>query len=223
MIENNLQRRRGRRRTVVPSTSLRGHFFALARQIRQWADSRATQNQHERQSVVVGVTSLDHGAGTSTVSFNLTCALASLCRSSMLLVESDFGRHYITRRLGHAKAPGLSEMLLGVATSEETIFSTPIADVSIMGCGTKSDQEALELPFDELDPLLRQTLAPYSYTVFDLPLASDLTACHSIAPYLDGIILTVDSNLIDQRRISRFKKQLETYGVEVIGIVLNKS
>ena len=221
MIENNLNRRRTHRRSVVPSSSLRGHFFALARQIRQWSDAHG--KDVSGRGTNIGVTSLDSGAGTSTVSFNLTCALASLCRAKTLLIESDFGSHYITRRLGHAKSPGLSEMLLGVASADETVFATPIADVSIMGCGTKSDQEALELPFDTLDPILQESLADFQYTVFDLPLASNLTACHSIAPYLDGVILTVDSNLIDQRRISRFKKQLETYGVEVIGIVLNKS
>lgn len=225
MIENNTTRRRNRR-SVFPSSSLRGHFFALARQVRQWAENESTSKSSRDltgRGVAVGVTSLEKGVGRSTVSFNLTCALASFCRSSTLLIESDFGSHYVSRRLGHAKSPGLSEMLLGVASSEETIIATPIADVSIMNCGTKSGDEALELPFDTLDPILHETLSQFGYTIFDLPVATNLTACHSIAPYLDGIILTVDSNLIDQHQITRFKKQIESYGVDVIGIVLNKS
>lgn len=222
MIENNVNRR-ARYRSFGPSSSLRGHFLALARQVRQWSESRATADDARANSVAIGVTSLERGSGTSTVSFNLTCALASLCRTPTILVESDFGNHYISRRLGHSKVPGLSEMLLGVASADETIIKSPIADVSVLGCGTKSDREALELPFDAIEPLILETLASYRYSIFDLPLASNLTACHSIAPYLDGIILTVDSNLIDQRQIARFKKQVENYGVEVIGIVLNKS
>ena len=81
----------------------------------------------------------------------------------------------------------------------------------------------MELPFDAIEPMLKETFAEFSYSVFDLPLASDLTACHSIIPYLDGVILTVDSNFIDQRRVARFKRQVEGYGVPVLGIVLNKS
>ena len=226
MIENNMNRRRVRSRSVVPSHSLRSHFFALARQVRQWSDNRREQLNLDPQSdrgTVVGVTSLERGVGTSTVSFNLACSIASLAKANTLLVESDFGRHYVTRRLGHARSVGLAEMLLGVAEKEETVHATPIANVSIMGCGTKSDQEALELPFETLAPILNETLADYPYTIFDLPLASELTACHSIAPHMDGVILTVDSNLIDQNRIARFRKKVENYGVEVIGIVLNKS
>ena len=93
----------------------------------------------------------------------------------------------------------------------------------MIGCGKKIEHEALELPFDGLGPMLKETFAEYSYSVFDLPLASDLTACHSIIPHLDGVILTVDSNYIDQRRVARFKRQVEGYGVPVLGVVLNKS
>lgn len=221
MIENNMQRKRSRRRSIVPSNSLRGHFFALARQIRRW--SEADGNLCVGRSTSIGVTSLERGVGSSTVSFNLTCSLASLCRTQTLLVEADFGHSFVAKRLGHEKALGLSELLAGEATEHETVFKTPITDVSVIGCGQKIEHEALELPFDAIEPMLKETFAEFSYSVFDLPLASDLTACHSIIPYLDGVILTVDSNFIDQRRVARFKRQVEGYGVPVLGIVLNKS
>lgn len=221
MIENNLQKRRSRRNVISPSNSLRGHFFALARQVRQWADTNEFVGTEG--SISVGVTSLERGVGASTVSFNLTCALASLCRARTLLVEADFGRPYISRRLGQAKSPGLAELLLDSANVEDVVFASPIADVSVMGCGRKTESEALSLPFDGVSPLLKESLSEYAFTIFDLPLASDLTACHSLAPFLDGVILTVDSNFIDQRRVERFKKQVESYGVPVVGVVLNKS
>jgi len=150
MIENNMKRQRSRSRSVVPSSSLKGHFFALARQIRRWAESNNSLSING--SISIGVTSLERGVGSSTVSFNLTCALASLCRTRTLLVESDFGHSYVAKRLGHAKAPGLSELLTGDATEHETIFATPITDVSILGCGHSVDHEVLELPM--LTPFL---------------------------------------------------------------------
>ncbi|MFK7766668.1 MAG: CpsD/CapB family tyrosine-protein kinase [Mariniblastus sp.] len=226
MIENNMERnqkdlQRARRRGVAPSSSLRRHFFALARQVRSWADARPPAPSG--RSVAVGVTSLTRGAGKSTVSFNLACAMTSISRSRVLLVESDFGKHYVTRRLGYSRAPGLSEMLLGVTDVEESVFPTPLTDLSILGCGRKSDQEALELPFDALTPIMDEKLNEYGYLVFDLPLANHLTACHSISPHIDGVILTVESNQIDQRQIDRFRKQIQNHGIEIIGVVLNKA
>jgi Mrp family chromosome partitioning ATPase len=68
-----------------------------------------------------------------------------------------------------------------------------------------------------------EKLNDFGYVVFDLPLATHLTACHSIASHMDGITLTVESNQIDQRQIGRFRRQLESQGVDIIGVVLNKA
>ena len=226
MIENNLDRRqrevnRARRKGVAPSTRLRRHFFALARQVRHWAESRPA---HESgRGLAIGVTSLASGNGRSTVSFNLACALTSLLRNPVLLVESDFGKHYISRLLGFGRAPGLGELLLGVAEFDEAVFPTPVTNLSVLGAGRKSDQEALELPFDPLPHLMSEQLNEFGFMVFDLPLANHLTACHSVTPHLDGVVLVIESNQIDQRQISRFRRQLESQGIEIVGVVLNKA
>lgn len=224
MIENNLeqvrQANRARRKGVVASSQLRSHFIGLARQVKHWADSQSKQETSRGKTI--GVTSLTQSAGRSNVSFNLACALASLDRNTSLLIESDFGKHFVTRRLGHSKAPGLSELLLGVAEKRETIFATSSREVSVMGCGGKSDQEALELPFEGLSSLITEQLDDFGWIVFDLPLADQLTACHSILPQLDAVILTVDASQLDPVQIERFRKQVESQGVDIVGVVLNK-
>ena len=103
------------------------------------------------------------------------------------------------------------------------MFQTPLSELSLMGCGRKSEQESLELPFDLLPRLIDEQLGEFGFLVFDLPLANHLTACHSILPHLDGIILSVESSHIDHNEIDRFRKQVEAHGVEIIGVVLNKA
>jgi Mrp family chromosome partitioning ATPase len=53
-------------------------------------------------------------------------------------------------------------------------------------------------------------------------MASNLTACYSIAPSLDGIILTVEANHIDQKLITRFRNSMQSLGVPIVGMVINK-
>ena len=138
-------------------------------------------------------------------------------------MESDFGQHYITRRLGQARSAGLSELLINVAEMEEVVHETPITDLQVMGCGRKSDEEALELPFDFLPEILTEKMPEYGYAIFDLPVSNHLTACHAVSPYLDGLILTIEANQIDHRQINRFRKNAANFGVEIIGMVINKS
>jgi MinD-like ATPase involved in chromosome partitioning or flagellar assembly len=170
----------------------------------------------------VGVTSIGRGSGNSTVTYNLAVAMTSVARSKVLLVESDFGRHFITRRLGNARKLGLSEMLTGVAELEETVCDTPIRNLDAIGCGQINEQIALELPFDELPLLINNSFSEYGYAFFDLPVASNLTACYSIVPSLDGVILNVEANQIDQKQISRFRSSMQGLNVPVIGMVINK-
>ena len=224
MIENTMNRdqqdrQRARRMGIAPSASLRRHFVALARQIRRWEADKDT----EGRPLAIGVTSLSTGAGKSTVSYNLSAALCSIGRSRTLLVESDFGQHYVTRRLGQARSVGLGELLIGVTPMEDVVHETPITDLQVMGCGQKSDQEALELPFDLLPELFSEKMGEYGHVVFDLPIANHLTACYAVAPYLDGIILTVEANQIDHRQINSFRKTAASLGVDIIGMVINKS
>ena len=231
MIENNVGRdqrdlQRARRRGVAPSSSLRRHFFALARQVDQWSKMRKSPGLYSGTTgceYSIGVTSLTRGSGRSTVSFNLASALGALKRTNGLLIEADFGKHFVTRRLGFSRSPGLCELLLGVTEIEETIFETPLSDLSLMGCGRKSEQESLELPFDLLPNLIHEKLSNFGFLVFDLPLANHLTACHSIVPHLDGVILAVESSHIDHNEIDRFRRQVEAHGVDIIGVVLNKA
>jgi Mrp family chromosome partitioning ATPase len=218
MNRDQKDRQRAKRMGVAPSASLRRHFLALARQSRQWFQN----HKASKPTKMIGITSLNYGAGNSTVAYNLAAALTSLERTRVLLVEADFGRHYITRRLGQSRSPGLSELILDFAGVDEVIHETPITDLDVIGCGQKSDQEALELPFDLMPQVMSEKFSEYGYVVFDLPIANHLTACHSISTHLDGLILTVEANQIDHRQINRFRSHMKSLGVEIIGLVINK-
>lgn len=223
MIENTINqeqrdRQRAKRMGVAPSTSLRRHFLALARQSMNWAKS----NGKPERTCSIGITSMSRGAGNSTVAYNLAAAMTSVARSRILFVESDFGRHFITRRLGNARQKGLSELLVGVTEMQEATFESPISNLDVLGCGQVAEQVALELPFDELPEVIHRDFIDYGYAIYDLPIASHLTAFYSLAPSLDGVILNIDANQIDQKLISRFRHSMNSIGVPVIGMVINK-
>jgi capsular exopolysaccharide synthesis family protein len=225
MIENSARNQRNRqmarRRGVSPSQSLRPHFLALARQVSQW--SQLQEEHRVGKGFAIGVTSLNKGAGKSTVSFNLAAALTTAARSKVMLVESDFGSPYVSRRMGLTKSSGFSEVLRCDAELKDSIHQTPVDNLAIIGCGRGSEQESIELPFDMVPSIIDEKTNDFGYLIFDLPIASNLTACHSLTPHLDGIILTVESNQLDQRAIQRFNQKVRQQGGDIIGVVINKA
>jgi capsular exopolysaccharide synthesis family protein len=201
---------------ILPSVNLRRHFVALARQVKQWAITRG-------RPIKVGVTSLERKVGKSTIAFNLAASLSRVERDQVLLVEADFGKHFISRRLGSAGTSGLSDILLGQATASECIQRTPIDRLAVLGSGHINEVESVELPFDTMGTVLDQYCERFGYMIFDLPVASELTSCYSILPSIDGVIVVVEANKIDRRHVIRVKNRLTSCGVDILGMVINRA
>ena len=79
------------------------------------------------------------------------------------------------------------------------------------------------MPFDLLGPILDNNFDQFGYLIFDLSVANDLSSCYSILPYLDGVIIAVDAANIDRKQIGRAKTRLASMGVELIGMVINRT
>lgn len=204
-----------RRLGIVPSRTLRQHFLALARRTRE---SLVVSDGPAK----IGVTSLKRGAGRSTVAFNLAAALTRIAPEPVLLVESDFGRHFVARRLGVAGSLGLSDIICGEADPTRCIIDSPNEKFSVMPCGRVSDQDSLELPFERMEHIFSSNFERFGFLIFDLPVANNLSACHSIVPHLDAVILTVDANSIDREQLERTKQRFADCGTELLGVVVNR-
>ena len=201
---------------LIPDSRLRQYFLALARRVQEW-------NRCARQPAKIGVTSIQRQASRSIVSFNLAAALTRIETSSILMIESDFGRHPMTRHLSIAGSPGFGEVIIGTADPAQCIADTPIEQFSILPSGRVNEQESLELPFKRLPKLLESEFRRFGYLVFDLPVADDLTSCYSIVPQLDGIILVLESGALDRQQIEKAKQRIAACGTDLIGAVINRN
>ena len=207
---------KARRMGVAPSSQLRRHFVALARKVKQWAGPCG-------RPAKIGVTSLNRRVGKSTVAFNVASALTRIETDQVLLVESDFGKHFVSRRLGRAGAPGLSELITSGMAPADCILETPIDGLCVLGSGNVSEQDSVEMPFDMLGPLLENNFDRFGYLVFDLPVANDLSSCYPILPSLDGVMIVVNAGKIDRKQVARAKQKLANCGSELIGLVINQA
>jgi len=212
--------RQARKLGIAPSARLRNHFIALARRLRQWEQQRDSLDLG--RPVSIGVTSLDRRAGRSTIAFNLAVALETVAHDPVLLIEADFGRSRIARRL-NANAPGLCQWLGEQRPVDDCLLTTPLGRLQVMGSGPGDGETALELPFEQLAGRMQEELDSFAYAVFDLPIADDLTACYSIAPELDGVILVVPAGRIDRRRIEHTKRRFAEADITLIGLAVNQA
>lgn len=201
-------------RTLPPSEALRQLFFTLAIQLRKWAEGKSFP-------VKIGITSLNDQAGKSTVAYNLAVALAKSPKQRVLLVEANFGSHYLVRR--QESRPGFAEWLSGQVNLTGATFRTQWSGLDVLGCGHTTLQAAADLPFEMLNTLTDEQCGQYDFLIFDLPTASSQTTYPYISLQMDGVVLVIEDRHIEPNAIGELKHSLNQSGKDFVGMVVNKA
>jgi protein-tyrosine kinase len=152
-------------------------------------------------SNIVAVTSAVSGEGKTYVSFNLAFSLASELDTRVLLVDTDFLRRDLTRKLGMSSACGLSDLLRDKSISmTAAIVATDIPQLYFLPAGGAVDNSAELLAssrMKEIASVLAEG-AGRQLTILDAPpvlLTPDAVAVTTTA----GHVLLVVRALVSQR------------------------
>lgn len=165
----------------------------------------------------IGVTAVQAGAGATTVTLNLGWRAASE-GLSVLLVDLDFSRADLTRRLrGARKSPGFVEYLQSKADLDDCVQSTK-DEVHFLSPGRGTGLVAPEVARQVLTELVNR----YDLVLFDLPPACECGLWQSFPPYFDATLLVLEADREDRRELLKAKRHLGDLGVEITGAVWNK-
>lgn len=169
------------------------------------------------------VTSATPGEGKTTTAVNLALALA-LAGQRTILVDADLRRPTIHQVLGLSIERGLTTVLLEQQPVEQYLQETPIANLWVLTAGQIPPNPSELLGSGRMRECLERLkhLKLVDYIVIDSAptlLASDPLA---VAPFVDGVILIVDSNSTRRRSIARAQESLVKVGANIVGAVLNR-
>lgn len=197
-----------------PRHRLSGHYEALLRRLR-----------HERANSspprAIGVTSCAGGEGASTVAANLAISAARTgCR--VLLVDANIASPAVARALHVSPRPGLAELLSGEAEPEEAVHPTGVPNLFAIPAGPALDDDATGCDWSRLSENVELLVKRYDLVIFDLPPADELSPAAVIASVLDGAVLVVEADRTCGQAALRAKRQLQSGGAKLLGVVLNK-
>jgi capsular exopolysaccharide synthesis family protein len=168
------------------------------------------------------IASVSPGGGGTTVASNLATGIA-LNGRRVLLIDANFYRPGLRAIYQNIPALGLSEVLQGKATIEQTIVqSVDLASLSVMGAGTRPSTSAAELlesrAFADMLTTLR---AKYDVVIFDGAPLSLVSDSISLASKVNGVLAVVRAGVIARGTVQRVRDQLRQVNANLIGLVLN--
>jgi exopolysaccharide transport family protein len=170
---------------------------------------------------VIMVTSARPQEGKTTTSINSAIVLAQK-GVRVLLVDADLRRPSIHKTLGMGPRSGLSNVLTGSATVQQTIATSPILpNLFIMPAGTPPPNPAELLASSHMRDLLAELREQFDHIVIDTPPTLSVTDAVVLSPRADATILVIRSGQTTKQALRRARDILMQVNAHVAGVLLN--
>jgi polysaccharide biosynthesis transport protein len=170
---------------------------------------------------VIVLTSATPSEGKTTAASNLAAILAQR-DTRVLLIDGDLRRPNIHHRFGMTGKTGLTTVLTGATTLEETVQVVPeIPNLDILPSGPIPPFPAEMLSSEAMVSLLERCRDIYNYVVIDSPPILSVTDGVVLARQADAVVLIVRHGKSSKHVVRRARDLLLRSGAPITGIVLN--
>jgi capsular exopolysaccharide synthesis family protein len=171
------------------------------------------------QSIVIA--SINPSEGKSVTALNLSWMLAQTDGLKCLIIDSDLRMPSLTDYLGIETDKGLSDILAGKATVNESIIKLNPAGLHIMPGGEARSDVAELISGPRFKEILRECREMFDYVIIDAPPLGIFTDAAVLINHADGAMLVVRAG---RTRYSAIDRVMETLPRErMLGVVLNQS
>ncbi|MDU6198509.1 MAG: CpsD/CapB family tyrosine-protein kinase [Intestinibacter bartlettii] len=166
------------------------------------------------------VTSAEMNEGKTTTICNLAKCFGELDDIKVILIDCDFKKRGVSRKLGIGNPFGVSDIVFGNKKLDECIQK--VEDIDVLPSGGVPNNTSMLLNSKVMKNLVNELREKYDYVFIDSPPICRLNDACIIAQYVDGTVLVNASKEIDSKVAKLTLEKLKKVGANVIGVVLNK-
>lgn len=168
---------------------------------------------------VIGITSSLQSEGKSSTACNTAYALAE-SGAKVLLLEADLRRPSIANKLGLARTPGLTNLLVARGDYKELLQHNSVApNMDVLTSGNIPPNPSELLGSNRMEQLMKQLTQDYDYVIVDLPPVNLVSDPIVISKMLDSVIIVVRNGVSEQRMLAETMRQLKLINVRILGFV----
>ncbi len=171
------------------------------------------------QSIVMA--SVNPSEGKSITALNLSWLLAQTDGINALIIDSDLRMPSLTDYLGIETEGGLSDILSGKATLQESIIKLEPAGLHLLPGGEARSDVAELISGPKFKEILRQAREMFDFIIIDAPPLGIFTDATVLINHADGAMLVVRAGKTRYATIDRILESLPRD--RMMGVVLNQS
>jgi protein-tyrosine kinase len=172
---------------------------------------------------VIMVAATDHGEGGTTTAATLASTLARSKNFKTLLIDANLRTPALEDVfVGQRNPVGLSDVVLSGADLDASIYETRYSNLFVLPSGKAVSSPSYIFDGNALSGLLDRLRERFDFIIFDGSPLDAYSESSFLASKVDGVILVVEAERTKIEVARRIKKELESAGVNLLGVVLNK-
>ena len=169
---------------------------------------------------IIAVSSPNPSDGKSTTAANIAVTLAQT-DSRVLLIDADMRKPVQHKIFKISNSEGLSTLIIGKSTVENSVKQTDIETLSLLPSGTMPPNPSELLASEQFKAML-ETLSPnYDYIVIDTPPVNVVSDAMGMKDSISGILLVLKYAHTTYEDVYNCMKQIELAQANMLGFVLN--
>lgn len=167
------------------------------------------------------ITSSLPGEGKSYVASNLAIAMA-LDGRRVILVDADLHRPRAHVIFDLPKQPGLTNILVGDNTLEESLKMVGIPGLSVLSAGTMPPNPTELLNSVAMDAVLQDLQQQADIVILDSPPILATADSQVLSAKVDGVVYVMQLGRVPRSAVQRAFELLKKANASVVGVVFNK-
>jgi tyrosine-protein kinase len=162
------------------------------------------------------------GEGKSTIAINLAVSLADT-GARVVLVDADLRRPSVAEYVGIEGNVGLTTVLIGRADVEDVVQRLGTSTLDMLPAGQLPPNPSELLGSPAMRGLLDRLTATYDMVLLDSPPLLPVTDAAVLSKVAGGVLVVVGADRIHRPQLHDTLVSLDTAGIHLFGIVLNKT
>jgi Mrp family chromosome partitioning ATPase len=158
-------------------------------------------------------------SGATTTLLNLAITAAGERGRRLVVVDANFRRPAVAERLGLQAAPGLREVMAGIAALDEVLQPTELANLFVMTAGVR-DTAGVRFVAETLRSLLRQLRQRYPLVLVDGPRWDGKPEVSALGSACDVVFLVVPESEAETPQTDALLRLIPEQGARLAGCIL---